>query len=99
MTVDDCTGIGDESKLEEVIVYPNPARDVLHIAFDTEKNTDYTLSIYNLVGQQVYISEDRSQGTKEIKQINLGTLPNGIYFIKLKHASNKFYKGKIEKFN
>ncbi len=41
---------------ELVKIYPNPAKDVLHIDFLDQIDEDVTVKIYNLVGEAVYTS-------------------------------------------
>ncbi len=99
VTIDDCTGLDPVTNFDQITVYPNPAKNNLNIAFMAASQMDYTISIYNHMGQQVYKATYQSQGGKEQKQINIETLPAGMYFVKMHNASSFFYQGKIEKFN
>ncbi|MCF0200367.1 MAG: redoxin domain-containing protein [Bacteroidales bacterium] len=57
-------------------MYPNPAQDKLSIECGSNISS---LKVYNMVGAEVYSSEDC--GTQTV--ISLDAMPNGIYFIKL----------------
>lgn len=64
------------SDLNEIIIYPNPATEVLNIK-SSESVTE--LNIYSTDGQLVY-----SYVGKHVKHININFLTPGIYFIGLK---------------
>lgn len=55
--------------------YPNPVTNVLHI--DTE-NTIESLSVFNMLGQQVLVSKDIVE-----RQIDVSTLSKGSYMLRL----------------
>ena len=69
-------------------IYPNPANTVLNIELDTDEIDDVV--IYNLQGVEVL------KENKNLKQINIGNLLKGIYFIKVstnqKSTTLKFIK-------
>lgn len=98
IVIDDCIGMV-ENLIDQVSVYPNPAYDYLYLAFEAEKDIDYTISIFNQLGQQVYSQKNRSAGGQETMQISLGNMPAGIYFVKLHAGAKIYYQGKMEKFN
>ena len=68
--------IQDISEQETIEIYPNPVIDKLSLHIPIE-HTDGILTIYNLVGQQVY----QSLITNIINQIDISDYPNGPYFI------------------
>lgn len=79
-------------------IYPNPVRkgEELRIDLNLPKNSAYTLSIYNLRGQQVF-SETGVSGSQELTtrlwngRDNRGNIAtNGIYFARLETAGKRF---------
>ena len=66
--------------LKNVVVYPNPVRDILNISFDT---TITSVAIYNLLGQQVIV---KSLNTNE-SGIDVSNLTSGTYLVKV-YAEN-----------
>lgn len=68
----------------ELKVFPLPVQYTGTIEFELQKSTKIQLSIYNLIGQQVYISNSRSY-TKGKTQITfpVDELENGYYFVKI----------------
>lgn len=73
-------------------VYPNPTQNTIHLDF--EKYGDYSFSIYDITGKEVYQQ-------KELQQTNtfdFSVYASGIYFIKIKEiATDKVQNIKIIK--
>ena len=59
---------------KEAKIYPNPANDVLHV----EGNEVILVEVYNIMGQSVLSVNEN------FKSINISSLQNGIYFVRLK---------------
>lgn len=62
--------------LGHIEVFPNPASNLLNI---NAANTIKQISIYNMIGQAVFVDQYNSQQV----QINIANLPAGIYFVKI----------------
>ena len=68
------TGIAGVGKLSEALLYPNPARDVLHIA-----NAEGAIAtVYNMYGQRVLVAEIGKTSAIPVSQ-----LANGPYLVHL----------------
>lgn len=75
--------------LRNIVVYPNPVKDILNVSFDNAINS---VSIYNMVGQQVFTkSVNANEDT-----INVSGLTSGTYFVKVQ-AEDKVKTLKIIK--
>lgn len=61
----------------KIALYPNPASSSIQINW-TESNKEFALEIYNMLGQKVVTSK-----IKNNEVINISSLANGNYFIKL----------------
>jgi hypothetical protein len=68
-----------EAKRENINIYPNPARDILNISWDSEEALYAVL--YYADGRIALQSQLRISNNNRI--INLGQLPGGIYFLRL----------------
>jgi len=80
------SGINNENKKEEIRILPNPAKDYIQI----KTNIDYTvIEITNITGKVV-------KRTNSKNRIDISSLTNGLYFIKLigkeKMFTEKFLK-------
>ena len=75
---------------QQIVVYPNPMRDVATLVFPNPEGRKYTLIIMNLAGKVVQRIEDI---TTSSLQINRGDLEKGYYLIELK--GNRVFRGKM----
>jgi hypothetical protein len=79
----------DNTSINEVIekpivkLFPNPANNELYL-LSNNLNEAYDISIYNLIGQQVLQTTN--------KTIDISNLPNGMYMVLVKSASIEFNK-------
>ncbi|MFA6618559.1 MAG: T9SS type A sorting domain-containing protein [Candidatus Neomarinimicrobiota bacterium] len=66
--------------------YPNPFNPVTSIAFNIHEAGEYSLDIYNTLGQKVktLVSDYRSVGRHEV-QFDASAMSSGIYFYSLKN--------------
>jgi hypothetical protein len=72
-SVNPCTGIAQHPVAGKLAIYPNPSSGELTIVTSAEI---CTFTLFNQLGQQVYILNEQLSGTRKI---NCG-LPPGIYF-------------------
>ncbi|MEO8146545.1 MAG: T9SS type A sorting domain-containing protein [Bacteroidia bacterium] len=78
----------DETASTDLLVYPNPASDVLNIYLPTAKSKDgFSISIFDLLGSKVY-----SQKNINSKSIQLPTegICNGMYFLNVISSDKSF---------
>ena len=79
---------------ERIKVYPNPSKGIFTIDFtDVIMDNNITISIYNIMGQLVYIEE--CAAVQSQKQIEIPNLTNGIYMLHINSAQTTIIK-KIE---
>jgi pimeloyl-ACP methyl ester carboxylesterase len=80
--------VQDISEQTSIKIYPNPVIDKLNLQIPIE-HSDGILTIYNLLGQQVY----QSLITNINNQIDISNYPNGPYFIMYdKNLITRYYK-------
>lgn len=65
-----------ESPQEEVVFYPNPARDVLNIQYPTRGN--HMVVVHNVLGEKML---EISPIDTDLVRIDLDKMPKGIYFL------------------
>lgn len=73
-----------EENLEEpvkVTIYPNPTSETINILFETA--TDKEISVYLLDAQGKMVKTDQIETNVLEKQIDMQTLPAGIYYLRL----------------
>jgi hypothetical protein len=79
------TGIKDMSYLDANFkTYPNPYHDIANISYEIDNNTDISLKVFNMSGQQIAVLEDgkKEPGRYEVtfSATKYGH-PAGIYYI------------------
>lgn len=62
-------------------LYPNPAKEMLHIETLNSSSAIVNFTIYNIKGQM--ISTFINRNTSETQSINIGNLASGMYFLKV----------------
>ena len=87
--------LGDEENdLEARInIYPNPVTNTLSLDFNGELINEGVIQIFNEAGQKVF--EDKLMGIHN--KIDVSTLPNGMYLLRLKKNKNSVIHQKILK--
>ena len=83
ITVSICTGIIGNNDAIKFNVYPNPANDILNINIGVDKITDFEFEMTNMFGQEVLRKEIQISPDKTEEQLNISSLANGIYFLKI----------------
>lgn len=79
-----------EQEINGMTVFPNPAKDWLFVGIEDEDIIGGELSITSVSGQVLITIKMNSIN----EQIDVQTLPNGLYFIQLK-SKNQLYTNKI----
>jgi hypothetical protein len=77
-----CSGVQQLSGVEAVNVYPNPTTGVVNF---TNLPSETTIEVVNMLGQSVFTVKT----TLGDHSIDLSTLPNGSYFVKMSSANEK----------
>ena len=69
-----------------ISIYPNPVKEELNIIYNQKVNKAFGIVLYDAGGKKLKSVENiKTQNFK----INVGTLPNGIYFIEIKDNNSK----------
>ena len=71
-------------------LYPNPAKDRISVMVHSAGSAFLRLNITDLLGKSVVATEVHFSNGKSIENIDVGNLPNGIYFVKIQKDSAAF---------
>jgi extracellular elastinolytic metalloproteinase len=80
------TGTVDRLEDVEVAVFPNPAKNVLNVALNSENQQDVSISIITVGGKEVMARSVNLYGN-DFVSLNVGEIPSGFYFVKV--STNK----------
>jgi hypothetical protein len=79
ITVSLCTGIAAVATGNDFVIYPNPNAGEFNIQLSSSPTTAVNVEVLNALGQVV----DAFTMTEASKQINIATLDNGVYFVRV----------------
>lgn len=77
------TGIEENTSLPSFSVYPNPTGGMLNISISNASGAEVITSVINVFGTEVFSTIEKNIPADHTKQINLGDLTKGMYYIKL----------------
>lgn len=66
----------------EVAVFPNPAKNVLNVALNSENQQDVSISIITVDGKEVMARSVNLYGN-DFVSLNISEIPSGFYFVKV----------------
>ncbi|MFM7566276.1 MAG: T9SS type A sorting domain-containing protein [Flavobacteriales bacterium] len=82
--LEDQGSINDNSKVSDMITYPNPSNGNTTLSFELAQEGDVMVSVYSISGALVKtISKEKALSGKQELSIGSETLKEGIYIIKL----------------
>ena len=82
----------------EILIYPNPIKDMLRINFGNPVNGDLTLDILNITGKLAFTQKLTTNGFSQAA-INIQQLKSGIYFLRISNGETQIFQHKIIKDN
>lgn len=84
-------GINDIEFSSQINVFPNPASDKLFVKIESDVTEQMTISLVNLMGQEVTTPVIYGAGTTNM-EIGTVSLANGLYFVKIQTATTAAVK-------
>lgn len=75
-------------------IHPNPSNGEFTVNMNGLKSDQVKISVYNLIGNLMYESNEETTNGNLVKEINMSQLANGVYFVKV-NAENKQFTKKI----
>lgn len=88
-------GINTIESIQNMIIFPNPAKDILNISMDINETQNIICEVFSMEGKLVYSEKwNKLTGISE-KQININNFESGIYMLKLTNQKNEVSKQKI----
>ena len=74
------------TELSDVRIYPNPAKDVLHVDLGTQANA--TIRIMNVQGQEMFTRKLSGQNN----MLDISNLSRGLYFVQMEMDGKRICK-------
>jgi PKD repeat protein len=89
--------IDNSQKELQMKTYPNPVENQLNIALSLESNTQISVEIYNLAGQNLLSNNYNLQAGSQTLRINLSDLAKGSYILRITNTNGAHTKQLITK--
>jgi hypothetical protein len=77
------TGINEIELTNNISLFPNPNQGVFNLTIENATFNNLRIHIINVLGKEVFVASDKNTLPYYNKQINLSTLPKGIYYVEL----------------
>jgi hypothetical protein len=84
-------GTSDDVTTLSLMVYPNPANDMLNISFTSEKEENYTMSVVDVTGRVILSETKNAVEGDNNEALNLQSVSSGVYFLILNKGDNTIY--------
>jgi Secretion system C-terminal sorting domain len=91
INVQTVTGIGnDQVATSSVLLYPNPANDLMNVSFVLNQTENVTVNVYNAIGELVNATayNNMAAGQQNV-QINTANLSAGMYMVEIVSGTSR----------
>jgi hypothetical protein len=82
---------------ESILLYPNPAHDILNVRLTSDSNGTVKVNIYDMNGKLVHASQMEKQQNYIDQPIDVNRLAGGMYVLQAVIGSNKIMLSKFIK--
>ncbi|MGJ8744214.1 S8 family serine peptidase [Polaribacter sp.] len=82
----------DEFLINNISLWPNPAKDILNISLQNTTDKNVIITLYDVQGRKIMHSEDRSSNALFTKEIDTKNITSGIYLISIQQGNKKATK-------
>jgi len=79
-------------KKSKIIIFPNPANNLLTINIRTTNNKDISVKIVNLLGKEIFTDTINNNSDWYIKRFDMSKFSKGLYTVNIKIGDEKFAK-------
>lgn len=76
-------GIAENSFIQTINLFPNPANDIVNFHFKTESTMNSTISIYNSIGALVKTETTIFNSDYNTISLDIQDLNSGLYFVEI----------------
>jgi thiol-disulfide isomerase/thioredoxin len=91
------TGIGSLEEISKMVLYPNPTSGNFALEIGVLHNQEATIEVMNSFGQTVYTENHTFVSGNNKLELNLSSVAQGVYFVKVKTLSNVLIKSIVIK--
>ena len=89
VTFDACTGFEENSEKNSISLFPNPNNGQFTMKFENDFAGNFVLKVFNTLGVQVKNEKLNKSGKLFNKEMDVTTLPPGIYLLSIEFENRK----------
>ncbi|ARV15776.1 S8 family serine peptidase [Polaribacter sp. SA4-12] len=82
----------NEFSLNEVSLWPNPAKGILNVKINNVNNEDVKISLFDLQGRKISTSVNKVNSTIFTKEIDTKNVSSGVYLLSIEQGNKKATK-------
>ena len=82
----------NEFSLNEVSLWPNPAKGILNVKINNVNNEDVKISLFDLQGRKIITSVNKVNNTIFTKEIDTKNVSSGVYLLSIEQGNKKATK-------
>ncbi len=86
------TNVATLEPMQDIQIYPNPASSRIVVKGMLQNPSDVTVTIYNVLGQQVFANQYKAGSSMFGEFISVDNLSNGIYFVNVTNEGGSVTK-------
>ena len=91
--LDNTNGINEELLLPgNIVIYPNPNTGLFTLSFTALQGNEAEIKVLDVLGKTVYYEKSIITQNEYFKEIELGKITTGIYFVQVKEGEKQLYK-------
>jgi PKD repeat protein len=79
---------GNNEQIKEILIYPNPASDMVNVRYEIQGSLGWQLSLYNTQGIVIFNRENRGTESGEIT-FSMGSFLPGLYFVVIQTSNER----------
>ncbi len=79
-------GIEDLTFSANISMFPNPTTGKAMLRFNNNINSDYTVTVYNILGETVFTTSKMKAGVAQV-ELNLSHVASGLYMVKIQSSN------------
>lgn len=84
------TGLKNKEQLiTDFSVFPNPAQNILQLRASGLKSANYTITLYSILGQEVFHKTGRTDSGRLFDQVDISSLDSGVYLGKISSGNHQ----------
>jgi|FLOH01.1.fsa_nt_gi PKD repeat protein len=92
ITVVNCVGVGENSELVSLEIYPNPTTGKFNLNINADELNNAELKVIDIVGKVIFEQNELNVQGSQTLSIDIGTHPSGIYFVQIKNDEQSISK-------